>query len=58
MLSDPGLQDCPIVYASPSFLAMSGYSCGEVLGRNCRFLQVRHSCACCTLLLSARAWTC
>ena len=29
----------PIVYASPQFCAMTGYSLKEVLGRNCRFLQ-------------------
>ncbi|KII84303.1 hypothetical protein PLICRDRAFT_360200 [Plicaturopsis crispa FD-325 SS-3] len=31
--------DAPIVYASPSFLALTGYTEAEVLGRNCRFLQ-------------------
>ena len=40
VLSDPNLPDCPIVYASPTFLRMTGYPCAEVLGRNCRFLQV------------------
>lgn len=40
VLSDPNLPDMPIVYASPAFLKMTGYSCTEVLGRNCRFLQV------------------
>lgn len=41
VLADPNLADMPIVYASPAFLRMTGYSCTEVLGRNCRFLQVR-----------------
>ncbi len=36
VLSDPNQPDCPIVYASPAFLAMTGYSCREVVGRNCR----------------------
>ncbi|PRW60670.1 LOV domain-containing [Chlorella sorokiniana] len=38
-LSDPNLPDCPIVFASPAFLRMTGYPCSEVVGRNCRFLQ-------------------
>jgi PAS domain S-box-containing protein len=29
----------PIVYASPGFLELTGYSLDRVLGRNCRFLQ-------------------
>lgn len=28
VLSDASLPDCPIVYASQGFLAMTGYSCG------------------------------
>lgn len=39
VISDPSLPDCPIVYASDEFLAMTGYCREEVLGRNCRFLQ-------------------
>ena len=31
--------DHPIVYCSPSFCTLTGYSQEEVLGRNCRFLQ-------------------
>ncbi|PFH49425.1 hypothetical protein AMATHDRAFT_116853, partial [Amanita thiersii Skay4041] len=31
--------DQPIVYCSPSFCRLTGYSESEVLGRNCRFLQ-------------------
>jgi hypothetical protein len=31
--------DCPIVYASPTFTALTGYELPQVLGRNCRFLQ-------------------
>ena len=33
------LDDCPIVYTNPAFLAMTGYAEEEVLGRNCRFMQ-------------------
>nr|AML79476.1 putative LOV domain-containing protein [Polypodium amorphum] len=39
VLTDPRLQDNPIVYASDGFLKMTGYTAEEVLGRNCRFLQ-------------------
>jgi PAS domain S-box-containing protein len=31
--------DMPIVYASPSFEKLTGYTCAEIIGRNCRFLQ-------------------
>ena len=33
------LPDQPIEYVNPAFERMTGYSSGEVLGRNCRFLQ-------------------
>lgn len=39
VITDPSLQDNPIVYASDDFLTLTGYSREEVLGRNCRFLQ-------------------
>lgn len=39
MVTDPRLPDNPIVFANPAFLALTGYEAGEVLGRNCRFLQ-------------------
>nr|AML76551.1 putative LOV domain-containing protein [Platycladus orientalis] len=39
VITDPYLLDHPIVYASEGFLKMTGYSRGEVLGRNSRFLQ-------------------
>ncbi|KZP33915.1 hypothetical protein FIBSPDRAFT_915924 [Athelia psychrophila] len=31
--------DRPVVYASPTFCALTGYTEAEILGRNCRFLQ-------------------
>ncbi len=31
--------DHPTVYASPSFLQLTGYDAHEVVGKNCRFLQ-------------------
>ena len=39
VLSDPRLPDNPIVYASPGFYQLTGYTPDQVLGRNCRFLQ-------------------
>lgn len=39
IITDPSLQDNPIVFASDDFLKMTGYSREQVLGRNCRFLQ-------------------
>jgi PAS domain S-box-containing protein len=39
VLSDPRLPDNPIVYASPGFYTLTGYTQEQVLGRNCRFLQ-------------------
>ncbi|KAJ3694114.1 hypothetical protein LUZ60_009594 [Juncus effusus] len=44
LLSDPNLPDMPIVYASDTFLSLTGYSRCEVLGRNCRFLNGPGSC--------------
>lgn len=38
-LSDPDLEDNPIVYANEAFELMSGYDREEILGKNCRFLQ-------------------
>lgn len=39
VITDPNLEDNPIIYANPAFLKMSGYTHSEVLGKNCRFLQ-------------------
>lgn len=44
VITDPSLQDNPIVYASGGFLKLTGYSKEDVLGRNCRFLQGPDSC--------------
>jgi len=38
-LSDPDLEDSPIVYANKAFEDMCGYPPAEIVGRNCRFLQ-------------------
>jgi PAS domain S-box-containing protein len=39
VITDPSLQDNPIVFASDDFLTLTGYDREDVLGRNCRFLQ-------------------
>ncbi|MDE3007432.1 MAG: PAS domain-containing protein [Acidobacteriota bacterium] len=36
---DASASDLPLIYVSPSFLQMTGYTHAEVIGRNCRFLQ-------------------
>ncbi|PTB69061.1 glycoside hydrolase family 15, cellulose signaling associated protein envoy [Trichoderma citrinoviride] len=38
-LCDLSLPNAPIVYASPGFYQLTGYSAPEIMGRNCRFLQ-------------------
>nr|AML77508.1 putative LOV domain-containing protein [Impatiens balsamina] len=38
VLTNPHLDDMPIVYASDAFLELTGYDRHHVLGRNCRFL--------------------
>ncbi|KAG6876443.1 hypothetical protein C0992_012943 [Termitomyces sp. T32_za158] len=39
VIVDVRRHDHPIVYCSPTFCRLTGYSEHEVLGRNCRFLQ-------------------
>ncbi|MBI0477019.1 PAS domain S-box protein [Sphingomonas sp. MA1305] len=39
ILTDPHQNDNPIIFANRSFLALSGYSEDQLIGRNCRFLQ-------------------
>lgn len=38
-LTDPDMEDAPIVYANKAFEDMCGYAQDEIVGRNCRFLQ-------------------
>jgi len=38
-LTDPDLEDSPIVYANKAFEDMCGYPQEQIVGRNCRFLQ-------------------
>lgn len=39
VLSNPRLEDNPIIYVSKGFEEITGYHADEVIGRNCRFLQ-------------------
>lgn len=39
VISDAQREDHPIVYANRAFERLTGYTTGEVLGLNCRFLQ-------------------
>lgn len=48
VISDPSIPDCPIVFASDGFCEMTGYDRYEILGRNCRFLQVSPDLSHCT----------
>ncbi|MFB5662289.1 PAS domain-containing protein [Alteribacillus sp. HJP-4] len=38
-ITDPSLEDNPIIYVNDGFTEMTGYPAEESLGRNCRFLQ-------------------
>lgn len=39
LIVDARAKDLPIVYMNPAFERLTGYPEGEVVGRNCRFLQ-------------------
>lgn len=39
VITDPSQPDNPIIYSSPYFETLTGYSADEVKGRNCRLLQ-------------------
>ncbi len=39
VIADAKAPDCPIIYCNPAFERITGYAAGEILGRNCRFLQ-------------------
>ncbi len=38
VITNPRLQDNPVVAANSAFQALTGYSAAEIVGRNCRFL--------------------
>ncbi len=39
IITNPRLDDNPVVFANDAFVRLSGYSRDEIVGRNCRFLQ-------------------
>jgi len=39
ILTDPHKEDNPIIYASPGFESYTGFTPGQAVGKNCRFLQ-------------------
>ncbi|MEN3793446.1 PAS domain-containing protein [Fulvimarina sp. MAC3] len=39
VLTNPHLEDNPIIYANRAFETITGYSAAAIIGRNCRFLQ-------------------
>lgn len=39
IITNPRQPDNPVVFANDSFCRLTGYDRGEILGRNCRFLQ-------------------
>ncbi len=39
IITNPRLDDNPVVFANDSFCKLTGYGRDEILGRNCRFLQ-------------------
>lgn len=39
VVSDANGPDCPIIYCSPAFESLTGYTSNEIVGKNCRFLQ-------------------
>mmetsp|Transcript_59798 Transcript_59798/g.129539 ORF Transcript_59798/g.129539 Transcript_59798/m.129539 type:complete len:236 (-) Transcript_59798:153-860(-) len=38
-VADPQQEDCPVIAASPDFVALTQYPLGSIVGRNCRFLN-------------------
>lgn len=38
-ITDPSLEDNPVIYVSEGFLKLTGYAFDDIVGRNCRFLQ-------------------
>ncbi|MEM7490410.1 MAG: PAS domain-containing protein [Pseudomonadota bacterium] len=43
VLTDPRVEDNPIVYVNAAFERTTGYARSAVVGRNCRFLQGEHT---------------
>ncbi|ETN36999.1 uncharacterized protein HMPREF1541_07987 [Cyphellophora europaea CBS 101466] len=43
VLTDPSKADNPITFASDGFVSVTGYTRNEIIPRNCRFLQGKHT---------------
>ena len=41
VITDPNLPDNPVVYINPAFEELTGYQAGQIIGRNCRFLNLK-----------------
>ena len=39
LISNPHTADNPIIFVNDAFCQLTGYTRGEILGQNCRFLQ-------------------
>ncbi|SFV09102.1 PAS domain S-box-containing protein [Methylobacterium sp. 174MFSha1.1] len=39
IITDPRQRDNPIIFVNDAFCRLTGYDRGEIVGRNCRFLQ-------------------
>lgn len=39
VISDPRQPDNPIIACNQAFIALTGYTSGQIIGRNCRFLR-------------------
>lgn len=39
IITDPTLEDHPIIFVNQGFTNMTGYQANEIIGKNCRFLQ-------------------
>ena len=66
IVTNPRLDDNPIVFVNDAFLRLTGYGRDEIMGHNCRFLQgvqtdstsSRHSSTCRTASTPSSArWT-
>lgn len=40
IIADARLPDIPLIHVNPAFEEMTGYSLGEILGKNCRFMNL------------------